>query len=155
MKMFNRGFSTESAYRAGLRRRVAWVAAGVPISGLIATSAGVLVASGSPILDGFGRGPARGMVIIGRFLNNTELLRLGNQAQVKLDMRVWSRPSAADSKTATKVWAGEVRLTESATTTRIERVFADLSGEPLLVFGIGVPRTIGVAPLVRTDFLAG
>jgi two-component system, NtrC family, sensor kinase len=115
---------------------------GQPISGLIVTNAGVLVAAGAPVLDGFGHGPARGMVIIGRFLNNAELQRLGNQAQVRLDMRVWSGQSAADSKTAAKVWAGDVRLTESSATTRIERAFCNLSGEPLLIFGISVPRTI-------------
>ena len=113
---------------------------GNPISGLMATEGGVLIAAGAPILDGFGHGPARGMVIIGRFLNQAELLRLGNQAQVKLDMRAWTGQS--DSPTAGKVWAGDVRLTESATTTRLERTLADLSGDPLLIFGITVPRTI-------------
>ena len=115
---------------------------GQPVSGLIATDGGVLVASGAPILDGFGHGPARGMVIMGRFLNNAELLRLGNQAQVNLDMRVSSDQPAAEARTSAKVRPGEVRLTESATTTRIERTFANLSGEPLLIFGISVPRTI-------------
>ena len=115
---------------------------GQPISGLIVTNVGVLVTAGAPILDGFGHGPSRGMVIMGRFLNNAELQRLGNQAQVKLDMRVWDGSEAAASKSSGSVWAGDVRLAESPATTRIERAFANLSGEPLLIFGINVPRTI-------------
>ncbi len=115
---------------------------GQPIGGLVATDGGVLIASGAPILDGFGHGPARGMVIIGRFLNYAELLRLGNQAQVKLDMRAWSALPAAGARSSAKEGLDDVRLTESAMTTRIERSFANLSGAPLLVFGINVPRTI-------------
>jgi two-component system NtrC family sensor kinase len=112
------------------------------VSGLVATDGGVLIASGAPILDGFGHGPSRGMVIMGRFLNNAELLRLGNQAQVKLDMRICTGQEAAGSTTAAKVRAGDIRLTETPSTTRIERAFANLEGEPLLIFGISVPRTI-------------
>ncbi len=41
------------------------------ISGLIATDAGVLVASGAPILDGMGKGPPRGMVLMGRLLDGS------------------------------------------------------------------------------------
>ncbi len=115
---------------------------GQPISGLIATEGGALIAAGAPILDGFGHGPARGMVIIGRFLNQAELLRIGNQAQVKVDMRTWHGQSDTAARKGTAVWAGDVRLSESATTTRLERAFANLSGEPLLIFGITVPRTI-------------
>src|SRR5580765_6932954 len=42
------------------------LAQGQSISGLIATNAGVMVASSAPILDGMGHGPSRGMVIMGR-----------------------------------------------------------------------------------------
>ncbi len=128
------------------RLEAAWSRAltqGQPVSGLIATEGGVLLASGAPILDGFGHGPARGMVIIGRFLNNAELLRLGNQAQVTLDMRAWTgQRAAAGAGAASEMWPGELRLTETANTTRIERAFGNLSGKPLLIFGITVPRTI-------------
>ena len=118
------------------------LAQGAPISGLIKTNAGVLIASSAPILDGFGRGPARGMVIMGRLLNGVELQRLGMQAQVKLDMRPWGRNPAADAPLLAALRAGGAWLTESASTTRIEQAFTNLSKEPLLSFGIAVPRTI-------------
>jgi signal transduction histidine kinase len=123
----------------------AWMqalASGQAVSGLIATDRGVLVASGAPILDGFGHGPARGLVIMGRLLNRPELLRLGNQAQVVLDMRPWGKDRASDARLQRTLATDAGRLTETDSATRIERAFANLSGTPLLTFGINVPRTI-------------
>jgi signal transduction histidine kinase len=115
---------------------------GQAVSGLIATDRGVLVASGAPILDGFGHGPARGLVIMGRLLNQSELLRLGNQAQAVLDMRPWGEDHANDTQLQRALAMGDGRLTETDSATRIERAFTNLSGTPLLTFGINVPRTI-------------
>ena len=115
---------------------------GQAISGLIATDRGVLIASGAPVLDGFGHGPARGMVIMGRLLNRPELLRLGNQAQVVLDMHPWDEDHASDTPLQRARAMGDGQLTETDSATRIERAFANLSGAPLLTFGINVPRTI-------------
>jgi signal transduction histidine kinase len=82
---------------------------------------------------------------MGRLLNHSELLRLGNQAQTVLDMRAWGVDPAGDQLLRDaqdgKSGKGE-RLTEDDTTTRIERVFGNLSGTPLLALGINVPRTI-------------
>ncbi|HVN99060.1 MAG TPA: CHASE4 domain-containing protein [Steroidobacteraceae bacterium] len=113
-----------------------WLAAlaqGATITGLIDTDQGVLLAAGAPILDGFNNGPVRGMVIVGRILDNAELQRIGRQAQVALDMRLWDKASDAHR---------DARLTETETTTRVEHAFANQSGRPLLVLGITVPRTI-------------
>jgi signal transduction histidine kinase len=123
----------------------AWAQAlsqGQPISGLITTDAGVLVASGAPILDGMGHGPARGMVIMGRLLNGPELLRLSTQAQVRLDMRPWGQNPSIDALLLVQRGTNSARLTETEATTRIEQVFTNLSGQPLLTFGITVPRNI-------------
>jgi signal transduction histidine kinase len=127
------------------RLEPAWqqaLASGQAVSGLIATDRGVLVASGAPILDGYGRGPARGLVIMGRLLSGAELLRLGNQAQVVLDMRSWGADRAAEAQLRRSLAMGEGRLTETDSATRIERAFTNLSGTPLLTLGINVPRTI-------------
>ena len=118
------------------------LADGTSTNGLIATDAGVLIAAGAPILDGFGRGPARGMVIMGRLLNKAELLRLGTQAQVAMDMRPWGQDSVADRQLLTAKRVGNEHLSESSTATRIERSFANRSGVPLLTLGISVPRSI-------------
>jgi len=118
------------------------LAQGQSISGLITTNAGVLIASAAPILDGLGHGPARGMVIMGRLLNATELLRLGTQAQVTLNMRPWGKDPALDQHLLVALHTGGAWLTESDKSTHIERAFTNLSGHPLLALGITVPRTI-------------
>ena len=122
-----------------------WVQAlahGTPITGLIDTDAGVLLAAGAPILDGFNKGPARGMVIVGRILDNPELQRIGRQAQVALDMRRWDKSSDASAASLLGLHADRAQLIETETTTRVEHAFANSSGRPLLVLGISVPRTI-------------
>jgi two-component system NtrC family sensor kinase len=128
-----------------------WVEArarGTQISGLIDTDSGVMLAAGAPILDGFNKGPSRGMVIIGRMLDNAELQRIGRQAQVALDMRLWDKDGDASAVSAVSAAAGatpqvgRAHLIETETTTRMELGFANLSGRPLLVLGISVPRTI-------------
>jgi len=120
------------------------LAQGEPISGLITTDAGVLVASGAPILDGKGHGPAHGMVIMGRLLNGPELLRLSTQAQVRLDIRPWGQNLTVDAQFLAKRARGSssALLTETDAATRMEQVFTNLSGQPLLTYGITVPRTI-------------
>ncbi len=117
-------------------------ASGTPVTGLIDTDAGVLLAAGAPILDGFNKGPARGMVIVGRILDNAELQRIGRQAQVALDMRLWDQASDAGAPALMAPQVGHAQLTETETTTRVEHAFTNLSGRPLLVLGINVPRTI-------------
>lgn len=134
------------------------LAQGQSISGLIATNAGVLVASGAPILDGKGLGPSRGMVIMGRLLNEPELVRLSNQAQVHLDMRPWGRDPAADALLLAKHDGSVARLTETDASTRIEQVFSNQSGTRLLTLAITVPRTItqhGVVAVRYSTLLLG
>ena len=57
-------------------------------------------------------------------------------------MRPWGRDPSIDAHLLTALRAGGAWLTESDTSTRIERAFTDLSGRPLLALGITVPRTI-------------
>ena len=118
------------------------LANGTQITGLIDTDKGVMLAAGAPILDGFNNGPPRGMVIVGRLLDNTELQRLGRQAQVALDMRAWNNDRDTLAPDLLARTPERLPLTETATTTRIEHAFANVSGRPLLVLGITVPRTV-------------
>ncbi|MGH8252595.1 MAG: CHASE4 domain-containing protein, partial [Steroidobacteraceae bacterium] len=115
---------------------------GTQITGLIDTDAGVMLAAGAPILDGFGNGPSRGMVIIGRMLNQAELQRIGRQAQIALDMRAWDNDRDAGSAELLGQQPERAPLTETATATRVQHAFINRSGRPLFVLGITVPRTI-------------
>jgi two-component system NtrC family sensor kinase len=110
---------------------------GVPASGLIDTSAGVMLASGSPILDGFSHGPSRGMVIVGRLFDEAEKTRIANQAQVALKLSRWRLQPDGQQESG-----DDTRLRATATTIEVEHVLRNLSGRPLLVAGIAMPRTI-------------
>ena len=120
----------ESAWARALER-------GVPASGLVDTNAGVMLASGAPILDGFNHGPARGMVIVGRLFDEAEKQRIANQAQVALKLTRWrAEPGAREDS------GDDTRLRVTAGTIDVDRVLRNLSGRALLVASIAVPRTI-------------
>ena len=118
------------------------ISSGEPVSGLIATDRGVLITAGASILDGSGQGPPRGLVIMGRLLNSDELLSLGTQAQVHLDMRPWTPEQAIGPQVQEALRRGESLLSETAASTRIEHIFTNLSGDPLITLGINIPRAI-------------
>ena len=56
------------------------------VKGLLTTNRGVMLLAASPILDGNGKGPARGMVLMGRLLNEATLAEIAAQAQADLTM---------------------------------------------------------------------
>src|SRR5258708_2692842 len=58
--------------------------AGRETSGLLRTNQGAMIAVFAPVLNGFGQGPHRGMVLLGRLITDDELARLGEQAQVNV-----------------------------------------------------------------------
>ena len=106
------------------------VAEGKPAKGLIKTNRGVMMLVGAPILDGTGRGPWMGMVIMGRLLTSREVRQIGAQAQATVSMNADLRPGGADE------------LTETGTATEVSRRFADIYGSPLMTLHVQVPRKI-------------
>jgi two-component system NtrC family sensor kinase len=114
--------------------------------GILRTNRGLLLIAAAPVLDGFGRGPIRGMVMMGRLLTVAEISRIGAQAQVDLSMV--EAPSGRTSD----------RLVENATVTQIYRSFDDIYGRPVLSLRVDVPRRItqrgGVAVNYASAYLA-
>ena len=106
------------------------VAEGKAAKGLIKTNRGVMMLVGAPILDGTGRGPWMGMVIMGRLLTSREVRQIGAQAQATVSMNADLRPGGADE------------LTETGTATEVSRRFADIYGSPLMTLHVQVPRKI-------------
>ena len=141
---FNRTDHLELAWQHALER-------GTPVSGLVDTNAGVLLASGAPILDGFNRGPSRGMVVVARLFDRAEQLRIGNQAQVTLDVSRWRGSAQAASALPL-----DMQLAASPDAITVQQLLSDLSGRPLLTLGISVPRTISArgAQAVRYSTLS-
>lgn len=104
---------------------------GEPARGLIKTGDGVLLAAFVPILDGFGQGPARGMVLMGRLLTDAEVAEIGARAQTSVSLVPVLGTAAARDK---------VEIYDSVT--EVTRTFPDVSGKPVVALRVSVPRTI-------------
>src|SRR6202011_1104306 len=99
-------------------------------SGFIQTERGVLMLAASPILDGFGRGPFRGMVIMGKLLSAAEVARIGAQAQARLSMV----PAG---------WTGQrERIVETDYVTQVVEAFSDIYGRPIFSLEVDLQREI-------------
>jgi two-component system, NtrC family, sensor kinase len=103
---------------------------GRPVEGFLQTNRGIMMIAASPVLDGSGRGPQRGMVMLGRLLSSAEIKRIGAQAQVQLAMA-----PASDA-----LVAGQ--MTETADVTQVFRSLNDVYGRPLMALRVDVPRRI-------------
>jgi two-component system, NtrC family, sensor kinase len=103
---------------------------GTAAHGLLPSDSGVLMLAAAPILDGSGRGPARGMVILGRLLSPAVLESLGSQAQAQL------------TKLGPQAGGAAEQLLESDSVTRMYRAFDDIYGRPIMTLRVDVPRNI-------------
>lgn len=108
---------------------------GLRAQGLLRTDRGMMMAVLSPILDGKGHGPPRGMVLAGRLLTDEELRLIGDQAQVRVARIPPPYPKAADG-------APVEMVTEHDTVNDVTRVFNAVDGSPALMLRIEVPRYI-------------
>lgn len=116
---------------------------GVPDQGLIATEYGVLLAAVAPVLDGFGRGPSRGMVLMGRLLTDAEVAEIGARSQTTVRLAAVRGDLGAESALRLD---GEMAANENirvkGDTTEVLRVFNDVYGVPVMALRVQVPRTI-------------
>ena len=99
-------------------------------SGFLQTERGVLMLAASPILDGFGHGPVRGTVILGRLLSAAEIGRIGAQAQTSLSMV----PAGGNST--------RERIVETDHSTQVVETFSDIYGNPVFALKVELPREI-------------
>ena len=103
---------------------------GLPARGLLQTNQGVLMVAAAPILDGFGHGPVRGMVILGRLLSPAEIERIGSQAQTSLALL-----SPRKARGIPSVLTTDDYLT-------ILQPFHDLYGQVAFALEVNIPREI-------------
>jgi sensor domain CHASE-containing protein len=111
------------------------VRAGLSAQGLLRTDRGMMMAVLSPILDGKGHGPSRGMVLVGRLLTDEELRDIGDDAQVRVARAALPLLRSADG-------APVETVIERDTVTDVTRVFNAVDGSPALALRIEVPRNI-------------
>ena len=98
--------------------------------GLLRTNLGTLMLAGGPILDGDGHGPSRGMMMLGRLLQDAEVKDIAAQAQSTLSVL----PAAATRRPD--------QLTQTPSLTYVDRDFLDILGQPILTLRVSVPREI-------------
>jgi sensor domain CHASE-containing protein len=99
-------------------------------SGFLQTERGVLMLGASPILDGFGRGPFRGSVILGKLLSAAEIGKIGAQAQASLSMLPAGRTGPRE------------RIVETDHSTQVVETFSDVYGHPIFALEVELPREI-------------
>lgn len=112
-------------WRANLRT-------GTAAKGFVQTNRGILMMAASPVLDGTGRGLARGMVMMGRLLSPAEISRIGAQAQSELSMSPQHNSRVAE------------RLVEDDEVTHVYRSVDDIYGQPIMTLRVDVPRQVTV-----------
>jgi two-component system, NtrC family, sensor kinase len=117
------GLTEDFPWRANL-------ADGRPAKGLLKTNRGILMVAAAPVLDGYGHGPSRGMVIIGRLLSAAEIEKIGAHAQANVSMV----PLRDSSNPAWSFKTDEV--------TQVYRTLNDLYGRPIMTLRVDVPREI-------------
>jgi two-component system, NtrC family, sensor kinase len=109
----------------------AQLAAGHSAQGLLRTNLGPLMIAASPILDGNGRGPSRGMVMLGRLLSAEVVRDIGQQAQTAVTPLAPSPGQRAREQ-----------LVEGSGATRVYRVFDDIYGRPIVTLRADLPRSV-------------
>jgi signal transduction histidine kinase len=118
-----KALAADFPWRANLRQ-------GHPVKGFLQTNRGVMMIAASPVLDGSGGGPQRGMVMLGRLLSPAEIRRIGAQAQAQLSMAPASDALVSD------------QMTETEDLTQVYRSLNDVYGHPLMALRVDVPRRI-------------
>ncbi len=115
-----------------------------PSHALVATNHGVLLAALAPILDGYGHGPARGAVVMGRLLTPREIAQIGAKAQTAasvVTLRTVGRPTGAFLPNGAAAGTRQ-QLVSDPQNTQVYHVFSDIYGQPVMTLRVDVPRTI-------------
>ena len=115
-----------------------------PRYGLIATNHGVLLAAVSPILDGYGHGPSRGVIVMGRLLTSPEIAAIGAKAQTSVTLTAMHALGRRQPNflPQSAVPGATSLLVPTDETTQVFRVFKDIYERPIMTLRVDVPRTI-------------
>jgi two-component system, NtrC family, sensor kinase len=100
--------------------------------GLVNTNRGLMMLAGAPVLNGNGKGPARGMVIMGRLLPGAALGAIASQAQFRVAMQ----PPVAG--------APAVMMEVGDAVTTVGHTLNDIYGKPVVTLSVDVPREVSL-----------
>ncbi len=118
--------------------------------GLLGTPTGPMLVASRPIVSSSGAGPAAGVLVFGRLLDDQTRLRIA--AQYKLDLEIVpmtaasppgsSKGPAAGSAAGEPQGVTDVRIDASGDMLVGETTIADLHGEPIVTLHVRTPRDI-------------
>jgi len=113
-------------------------------NGLIATDHGVLLAAVAPILDGYGNGPARGLVMMARLLTPAEIVAIGARVQARVSVTAVRDSGGHFPGVPSPAEAGYPAdgIAKTPDVTQVSRTFADIHGQPLVALRVDVPREV-------------
>ena len=132
---------------------------GTGAKGLVVTEHGPAMIVVAPVLDGAGNGPHRGAVLLARVITPEVAARLGEQAQV--DLQVMIAPPAQGNAAATHESLLEPRVVTQQNTSLVYRNMQDIFGHPSVMLRVEVPRQVSakgrdaVGYALLSLFLAG
>ncbi len=113
------------------------------VKGLLSLPEGVLMFAWQPVLTGEGHGPARGALLMGRFLDDSELRRLAAKAHLPLE---FTRLQSGEKwPEGSKVGTVEPEITLRVVDSNYLRsriLLRDLYGEPAVALAVNLPRDI-------------
>lgn len=116
------------------------IAQGTRNQGIVLTEHGPMLLTLSPTLDGNGKGPHRGAVLMGRLLNGKRVGQLAEQAQVQLTLSVVKKPLPQPATASGTSEASHIVRHEHLN--EVHRTVTDLYGRDALMLRIYVPRSI-------------
>ncbi len=115
-------------------------------AGIIATSEGALMIASRPIRTSEGKGPTRGTLIVGRYLNADELRRLAKLIQTPLTLQVLNDgklPSGFGANASLDLNKADITVSDIDEKTIIgAALLRDLYGKPALILQVSSPRDI-------------
>lgn len=114
--------------------------------GVVSIPEGVLMLSSRPILTTTDEGPSRGTLVMGRFIDEQELLRIAELMDLTLEARrIDGEPLPADYQTAYNSITAEdpvAGIPVDASTISGYAVLTDYIGQPAMLLRISIPRGI-------------
>ncbi len=115
-------------------------------TGIILLPEGPMLIASRPILDSEEKGPVRGTLVMGRYLDAGEIERLGEQTHLSLALhRIDQGPLPSDYATALSSLSGKVPIVVSPLGKESVAGYAllkDVHDEPILLLRVDMPRNI-------------
>jgi sensor domain CHASE-containing protein len=129
------------------------------IKTILITEVGPMLVASRPIVHTDGKGPANGVLVFGRLLDQTVLDQLREQTRV--DFRIWpigstDMPAKLQGAVATLAGADDALMHErDDDTLEVQSILTDHAGRPVLAVRALVPRYISAQGRAVVDFALG